>query len=180
EDGGCRTIAIRRNLTIQDRRGPRSAVHGSEMRREKLALLSAGFNPRQALTEIAVGALTSPSTVERAPFEALIAALSFDPAEPERCEQALSTLAALPYARPESLADGVIEALAILFRTVPLPKEIGLAALRIFGFLASTAHAAPAWLRLKEILANESLDMERRQRLLPVTREFVDWSRDVV
>src|SRR5262249_59365027 len=106
--------------------------------------------------------------------------LALAPAEPERCGLSPSALGALLYARPESLWHVVIEALAPLFRPVPLPKEIGWAPLRIFGFLASPAHAAPAWAQLKEILADQSLDLQRRQRLLPATREFVDWSPDVV
>ena len=150
------------------------------MRREKLALFPGGFNPRQALADIAVAALTVPATLEGAALEPVITALAFDPVEAERCEQALSTLAAVVYARPELLEPGVIDALAVLLRTVPLPQAIGWTTLRIFEFLASTAHAALAWSQLMKLLRDQDLDLQRRQRVLPVTREFVDWSRDVV
>src|SRR5262249_10292541 len=83
-------------------------------------------------------------------------------------------------ARPELLEPGVIDALAVLLRTVPLPQAIGWTTLRIFEFLASTAHAALAWSQLMKLLRDQDLDLQRRQRVLPVAREFVDWSRDVV
>src|SRR5262249_28336404 len=176
-----RRISIPSRVTLQGRPAAlRAAAHRSEMRREKLALFPGGFNPRQALADIAVAALTVPATLEGAALEPVITALAFDPVEAERCEQALSTLAAVLYARPELLGPGVIDALAVLLRTRPFPQAIGWTTLRIFEFLASTARAALAWSQLMKLLRDQDLDLQRRQRVLPVAREFVDWSRDVV
>ena len=154
------------------------------MRQEKLAGFPAAFNRHDALVDLAIAALSAPETLNAARLEPLITqlitALAFEPEAPGWCGQALGTVATLLYARPDLLAPALIEALADLLRSVPLPNEIGWAGLKIFEFLASTAHAGQAWSQLRRILRDENLDTQRRQRLLPLVSEFVDWREDIV
>jgi HEAT repeat protein len=136
--------------------------------------------PRPALAGALRALLTSPACLDPSGLDDLAVALRLDPDDPDSCELALATLAALLYARPDLVDPALVERVADLLSAVPLPDKILGAVVKLFEFLASTRYALRAWTRLSDVLRDERLDDGARQRLVALVNEFVHWRSDLV
>ncbi|HXJ77995.1 MAG TPA: HEAT repeat domain-containing protein [Candidatus Methylomirabilis sp.] len=137
---------------------------------------SAGGTP---LGPILLAALTDPASLRPDRLAPLRLALQ-EPNDPASCEEALDTLAAVLYARPDLLPDGSVDALADFARIESLSDGIVWRLTILFGFLATSSAAPTAWAALRELLRDARLDARARARLIPLVENFVQWREDVV
>ena len=107
-------------------------------------------------------------------------ALRVEPDDPQLCELAFAALAALLYSRPELVVAAMVERIADLLANPSLPDGTERSVVKLFECLAAGGHAPRAWPRLSEILQDQRLDAARRERLLPLVSEFVQWRADLV
>jgi hypothetical protein len=146
------------------------------------------------LAAILHDALTDPASLQPATLRPLCSAIHIDPpgvastqdvsvtggSAVAEARLALDALAAVLYARPELVDDALLDRLAALARTDPLPPDIASTLAKVLRFLAASPAAPRAWVRLGGLLADPSLNPAVRDRLLPLVEDFVQWREDLV
>jgi hypothetical protein len=137
---------------------------------------------REALVDVLRTALTKPDQLTNASLAPFAEALRDKPNgdDPDLCELALASVAALLYSRPDLVDASLIERLPELLGTSGLRESIGRVVVKLFAFLTVTPHASHAWDRISEMLRNDHLDAATREWMLPLVSDFIQWREDVV